>query len=174
MDIKSGGGQPLFKFWLSAAMVLGVSGMAGYADRYIHWRSVFGRLNELYQTLVQGPVAFLIHSICPASWSPEPSWLTDYVVLCIGMFILINVTWRANMGKTLIAYAFMDSGPVGGPIFLVFTFILTPILLPLAIIVYESLNHEGKTQIRLQLRYYGLMVTIVAIMAIANLGLTSF
>ncbi len=77
------------------------------------------------------------------------------------------------MGQTLILDAFRDSGPIGGPIFLLALFILTPIFLPLSFLVQESLSHEGKTQVRIQLRYYGLMFAIVAIMAVVNYGLYS-
>jgi hypothetical protein len=171
MTIKIGGGNPLFTFWMAVAVLLSASGMAGYADRYVHWTGPFGQVNAAYHLYLSGPLASVISSVCPLSWCDPSSWFADYLVLCAGMFVLINITWRSNMGRTLIVDAFRDSGPVGAPIFLVVTFFLTPIFLPLAVVLYESLNSEGKFQIRLQLRYYGLIVFIIAVMTVVNVGL---
>jgi hypothetical protein len=174
MGIKGGGGNPLFIFWMTVAVILGVSGMAGYADRHVHWVGVFGQLNEAYQLYLSSPLVSVISSICSFSWCDPSSWLADYLVLCVGLFVVINISWRSNMGRTLIVDAFRDSGPIGAPIFLLFMFLLTPIFLPFSIILYESLNHEGKVQVRMQLRFYGLMVAIVVVMAVVNYGLRAF
>jgi hypothetical protein len=171
MGIKGGGGNPLFIFWMAAAVILGVSGIAGYADRHVHWVGVFGQMNTLYQLYLSNPLSGAIGSVCPLSWCDPSIWLADYLVLCAGLFVLINISWRSNMGRTLIVDAFRDSGPVGAPIFLLFTFLLNPIFLPFSIALYESLNYEGKVQVRMQLRVYGLIVAVVVVMTAVNYGL---
>jgi hypothetical protein len=173
MVLKSNSGSPLVHAWLAFAVLLSASGVAGCAAGYVQWTGVFGQVNELYRSYVTNPISEMIGFMVPQAWFTVPGWLPDYLVLCAGIFVLVNTTWRDNMGRTLIADAFRDSGPVGAPIFLFFTFILTPVVLPFVLFIYDSLNYEGKTQVRTQLTYYALAMGVVAAMAIANVVLAT-
>jgi hypothetical protein len=162
------GAKPLTNPWLALAMLLGVSGMAGWAGRYADWKGAFAYGDAIYKQIASGPIAAATHAAWPGFLLEYPEWLADYIIICLGLFVLVNITWRNNMGRTLIADSFRDSGPVGGSIFLAFTFILTPAVLPLVLLIYDSLSHEGKTQVRVQLGCYGIMAAITGCMAAVN------
>jgi hypothetical protein len=168
------GKYPLTISWLIIAMFLGVSGLAGCAEHFVGWDGVFGYVNSTYRQLVTAPITAVAQTLWPELLIKYPAWLADYIVVSAGLFVLVNVTWRDSMGKTLIADAFKDSGPIGGPIFLVFTFILTPVILPFVLFIYDSLNYEGKMQVRLQLKYYAFMAGVIVIMATINFSLKLF
>jgi hypothetical protein len=165
---KSESRNSLDAFWRALAALICVGGAANFVGTYSPWEGTFAQANDFYRALITGPIDAVARTLWPYSLLAYPRWLAAYIVFCAGMFIVINVTWRASMGRTLIFYAFKDSGPLGGSVFLLFTFFLTPPVLPLALLIFDSLSREGKAQIRTQLNYYLFIVLAVAALASVN------
>lgn len=160
--------------WLGLATLLGVSGLAGCLGRYFPWVGPFAWGDGVYSSLILKPLVAGAGLLAPSGGEGVPACLAHYLVVCMGMFILVNITWRNVMGQTLIVDAFRDSGRFGAPVFLFFSFTLTPALLPFTLLFSDSLSQEGQTLVRVQLRCYLAWAVFAIVLLVVNQALKAF